>query len=404
MSKTIWYISKYAVTPQYGNPTRQYFLGKYLAREGNELTLIYSRSSMFGKPPRKINKPLISESEGFRQVMLPGPLVKLGFSLKRVWSWLLFEWRIRQWAKKQSKKPDVVIVSSLSILTFLTGIYFKKNFGCQLVVEVRDIYPFTLVATKKFKASNPIIKYLGKVEKKAYQKADLIVSTLDYFEQHLNNIYPAGIKKFQWIPMGIDLEYYLGDTNQNQLDIQLPKGNLFVVGYAGTFGMTQATGVIFNVIRELKNEKQIHFLLAGGGVEKDKGLKYIEGQNNYTDLGKINKDQVPNMLEKCDVVLNPWLDLEVYQYGISPNKWMDYMYAGKPIIVGFAGKSKLIKLANCGSIIKPENKEALIREIHRFRDMSIEERRQIGRRGRSYLEKHLTYKKHAQTLLNRLSD
>jgi len=402
MGRNIWYISKYAVTPQYGNPTRQYFLSKYLAREGHELSLIYSRSSMFGTPPASINEPLISNEEGFRQVMLPGPLVSLGFSFKRIWSWLLFEWRVRQWARKQAHKPDIVIVSSLSVLTFATGIYLKKNYKCKLVVEVRDIYPFTLVAMNKFNNNHPVISYLSKLERRAYQAADLIVSTLDYFQDHLEVVYRSGLKKYKFIPMGFDPEYYQGDSKAS-FNEELNLQDKFVVGYAGSFGKTQATGVIFEIIRKLADDQSIHFLLAGDGVEKKQGLKQIIGQQNFTDLGRINKNQVPEMLNYCDIVLNPWLDLEIYKYGISPNKWMDYMYAAKPIIIGFAGKSKLIEEAGCGSVIPPQDVEALIQEIFRFKEMDPAQRHTIGQKGRQYLYEELSYHNHAQTLLKAIN-
>lgn len=398
MGKMIWYISKYAVATQYGNPTRQYFLSKYLAREGHQVKLIYSRSSILGATPPTINEPLVSEQEGFHQIMLPGPLVGLGFSPKRIWSWLLFERGVRQWASKQTDKPDIVIASSLSILTFLTGIVLKKKYNCKLVIEVRDIYPFTLVATGKFNANHPAVTYLSGVERRAYQAADLIVSTLDHFEDHLKQVFRPGLEKYQWIPMGFDPEYYQKEASSDLL-INLPKDKPFVVGYAGSFGMTQATGVIFDAIKKLAEDREIHFLLAGDGKEKASGLRKISRQQNFTDLGRIDKNQVHLMLQNCDVVLNPWLDLEVYKYGISPNKWMDYMYAAKPIIVGFAGKSKLLEEAQFGRIIPPEDVESLIKEIYRFKRMFSTQRDEMGQNGKQYLEENLSYKKHAHTLL-----
>lgn len=398
MGSNIWYISKYAVTPQYGNPTRQYFLSKYLAREGHKVSLIYSRSSMFATPPPRISEPITSRFEGFRQVMLPGPLVSLGFSLKRVWSWLFFERKVRKWARKQAEFPDVIIVSSLSILTFLTGIALKSKYDCKLVVEVRDIYPFTLTALGKFKPHHPAIRYLSKVETESYKAADLIVSTLDYFEDHLNKVFPDGLNKYQFIPMGFDPEYFQKE-NIIASSFDMLANHSFVVGYAGSFSTTQATDVMFEAIKKMANDLGIHFVLAGDGVEKAAGLAKIRGLHNYTDLGRIDKNQVPIMLEYCDVVLNPWLDLKVYEYGISPNKWMDYMYAAKPIIISYAGKSKLIQQAACGSIIAPEDTDALVDEIYRFKNMPSTQRAKIGDNGRRYLEDNLNYQKHAKTLL-----
>ena len=80
------------------------------------------------------------------------------------------------------------------------------------------------------------------------------------------------------------------------------------------------------------------------------------------------------------------------------------MYAGKPIIVGFSGKSRLIEDAKCGSVIKPEDSDALIDEIYRFKGMSSHHRREIGQNGRVYLKKYLNYEHHAETLLEAINN
>jgi hypothetical protein len=41
----VWFISKYAILPPYGNASRQYFICKYLAKKGFDVTLISSQSS-----------------------------------------------------------------------------------------------------------------------------------------------------------------------------------------------------------------------------------------------------------------------------------------------------------------------------------------------------------------------
>lgn len=394
MGKTVWYISKYAVTPEFGNPTRQYFLSKYLSRIGYNVSLVYSRSSIMNIQPLKINIPYLTNLENFNQIMLPGPLISIGLNLKRVWSWLFFEWQVKKWTKKQRDKPEIVIVSSLSILTFLTGIWLKRRFDCQLIVEVRDIYPYTLTAMGKFSRNNPAVMYLSWLEKRAYEEANLIVSTLDNFEKHLKENYQPGNNKYLFLPMGYDPEYF----QEEDVEIKIPRKNKFIVGYFGSFGQTQATSVIFRAIKALKNNDEIHFLLAGDGIEKVKGLDLIKNQNNFTDYGVIPKTDVPNLIKQCDVVLNPWLNLEIYKFGISPNKWMDYMFAGVPIIICYAGASKLISEARCGSIIQPENTTALVNEILRFKNMCPKERKKLGDNGKKFLTKYLDYSIHAAKL------
>jgi len=86
---------------------------------------------------------------------------------------------------RQKKRPNTIIVSSLSILTFLTGVVAMKIFRCQLIVEVRDIYQYTLVAFGKFSKNNVFVKILSWIEKVGFKHADYILSTLSSFEKFL---------------------------------------------------------------------------------------------------------------------------------------------------------------------------------------------------------------------------
>ena len=50
------------------------------------------------------------------------------FSLKRIYSWIIFEYRIFNFNYNIiGFKPDVIYISSLSLLTILNGVYLKKN-------------------------------------------------------------------------------------------------------------------------------------------------------------------------------------------------------------------------------------------------------------------------------------
>jgi len=119
-------------------------------------------------------------------------------------------------------------------------------------------------------------------------------------------------------------------------------------------------------------------------------------------MPRISKEKVQVVLSKCDVVLNPWKDLSIYRFGISPNKWIDYMKAGKPIIVCYNGYRSIVNEANCGSFIEAENPELLETEILRYKNMPKERRQRIGMNGRYYLEENLSYQKLSRDLLTEM--
>jgi len=131
---TIWYISKYAGKPNKPGPIRQYLFSKQFAEKGYPVILISSNSNGFDYEKFKGLFKEEKINENFTHVIINGPEITLGFSLKRIWSWIVFEWNLlRYFFNRRPQKNDVVIVSSLSILTFLTGILLKKLFKVKLI-------------------------------------------------------------------------------------------------------------------------------------------------------------------------------------------------------------------------------------------------------------------------------
>jgi glycosyltransferase involved in cell wall biosynthesis len=403
MSKKVWYISKYAVPVQVGNPTRQFFLAKKLSEIGNIVTLIYSRSTINLSETKRNFKNSVEYLDGFTHVMLDGPKIDLGFNFIRIWSWIEFEIRLWFWVLQQKEKPDTIIVSSLSILTFITGIFAKKRFGCKLILEVRDIYPYTLTAVGKFTKNNIFIRLLSFIEKIGYRNADIILSPLSSFDKYLADYYKNYLSKYVHLPIGVDLDYYkihsdeINEYLDSKINGLIPDGK-FVVAYFGSFGKVNNISMISALINELASEKDIFFVISGNGPDKETFLKEVKNKINYIDLGSIKKHEIPIYLSRCDLAIHPILDLEIYKYGLSPNKWIDYMYSAIPFIVCFNGNIEMLFKAACASIIPPENLNELKKEIYMFKNMNSTARKEIGLSGKKYLLENLTYEKHVKTL------
>ena len=109
-------------------------------------------------------------------------------SIGRVLSWLDFEWKLFTHNKKELKKPDVVIVSSLSIFTIVYGYYLKRKYKAFLVFEIRDIWPLTMTEEPGFKWYHPMVLLIGWFEKFGYKNADLVVGTMPKLGEHVKKI------------------------------------------------------------------------------------------------------------------------------------------------------------------------------------------------------------------------
>ena len=398
-----WYVSKYAGNPKYSNHLRHYFISKYLQKQGDiEVTLVFSRSSILRTLPSIKGHFDTLYSDDFRQVILNGPAVGMGFSLKRIWSWFWFELQFMRYAVKSKEKPEWLMVSSLSQLTFLSGVILKRLYGCKLIVEVRDIYPLTLTELSGFNRNNPFVVFLQWIERKAYASADIIVSTLYNHAEHVKKISPGAENKCYYIPMGYDPERIeIAAVAAEDDSMGLTKRSLegkFVVGYVGSFGVSQATKVIFEAIEEMRNDSNIVFLLVGSGPEKAKGLELVSDCDNYLSIERVPSDKVQFYAQQCDVLLNPWLKRSIYQFGVSPNKWIDYMKASKPFIVGLENSDPVLEKSKSAFQIQPEDTSALVEKIREIANIDRKILKEMGQNGRAYLEAEMSYESHANTL------
>lgn len=387
----ILYISKYLVLPEYGSPSRQYFISKYLAKlAGNEVLLIGSRSTTANIPHLK-RFYISKKNENLTTVILNGPKINLGFNFKRIFSWIVFELNILRFENRiKLFKPDIIIVSSLSILTFLSGVFLKKWLKVPLVVEIRDIYPLTLMDVGDFSSRNPIVKFLKWVEKTGYKNADLIISTLPNAKEHILSVLKKPFK-FYWLPMGIDPDFFKSnkDFKSNLLN---KKTDDFIIVYAGTIGKANALDVIFESAEVLQDtHPQIRFIFVGNGPLKSFFQEKFKILKNVDFIPAVCKEDLQNFLKQADVLINTWMDKPIYRFGISPNKWIDYMYAAKPMLVAFSGYRCIIEEAECGKFIPAENKEELVKAIIQFSETDSNKLRQMGINGKNYLLKNLTY-------------
>lgn len=394
MSKTIWYISKYFAPKTQKSPgSRGWFLMRRIADKGYSVVVITSDSNNIYPQPDLNSRVVIEEEQGVKLVWLKTLKYKTAKSFLRILSWFHFEWNLLKLDKSFFSKPDIVIVSSLSLLTVLNGLWLKHNYKCTLIFEVRDIWPLSVVEDGGFSKWNPLVLMLGLVERLGYRYAEKIVGTMPNLSEHVSEILGYE-KKVCCIPMGVDMDSVNDhdDLPTGYIEKYLSSGK-FTVAHVGSIGITNALETFFHAAELMKNEERVEFILVGDGALKQQFEKKYEHLVNVTFAPQVSKGMVYSVLSRCDLLYFSAHKSKVWDYGQSLNKVIDYMLAGKPIVASYSGFPSMIDEAKCGTFVPAGDAVALTSEIFHYANMESQEMNQMGLRGRQWILKNRSYKK-----------
>lgn len=392
MSKTIWYVSKYVAPPGSGTSGgRGYLLMKELAKLGHRVVFITSDSNQLADPPRIDGDYLIQSLDGMQLCWVRTFKYEIAKSVRRTLSWIHFEWRLIRLPKHHFPNPEVVVVSSLSLLTVLHGLWWRTRYSCRLVFEVRDIWPLTIIEEGGFKPFNPFVYGLGLIERLGYRYADAIVGTMPNLGEHVQQV--LGFNKVvNCIPMGVDAEMFASSEPlpADYCATYFPKGK-FVVAHVGSIGITNALDTFLQCAQTMEDNHTIHFLLIGDGDLREIYRQKYAHLNNLSFGPRIPKSMVQSALLKCDLLYFSAHVSKVWKYGQSLNKIIDYMMSGKPILASYTGYRSMLNEADCGSYVPAGDLHSLRQEIIRYASLHEEERKLIGSRGRRWLLKNRSY-------------
>jgi glycosyltransferase involved in cell wall biosynthesis len=397
----VWYICKYVSYPGHGYVgMRGYYLMHELSKLGCNVDLITSTASSFlgkGKAAEIVN---ISPNFSFHQ-LVGHQYEKVG-SIARIFSWLEFEIKVLLCSKKKLKRPDVIIASSLSILSIINGFIWSKIYGAKLVFEVRDIWPLTLTEEGGFSKSNPFIVALGFLERWGYKVSDLIVGTMPNLKAHVASVCKAETSKVICVPIGIPDDVSNPFFSAGVVRHQLRK-NKFVIGYVGTVGTTNALDTLFSALGRIDLAKQdIECHVVGGGPLLEYYLEKYSHIANLSFFGHVEKENVAKIISSFDVVYFSTFRSEVWDYGQSLNKIIDYMLAGKPILGSYSGYPSMVNEANCGWFVRAEDPTALSNKILSLSMYDKEALASIGRKGASWIQNNRKYSSLASQLLDHI--
>jgi len=295
-------------------------------------------------------------------------------------------------------EPDAVIASSTYPLDTYPAQRIAGIAGCKYIHEAHDLWPLTLTEIGGMNPANPFVIMLAAAERAAYSRADKVVSLFPFAYKHMLTHGLQSMDKFVYIPNGIVTEDWenaadMPEEHKEALSRFKNEGR-FIVLYLGGHALSNALDVLIDAAEKTAADSGIAYVLVGKGVEKERliGRARERGLDNVVFLPPVEKLQVPAVLQQADTLYVGTVSSPLYRFGISLNKIYDYLMAGVPVISGIEAPNNDVAEAGCGITIRPDDPDDLVRAIAEIREMSPEERRQLGDNGRIYVMEKYDYK------------
>lgn len=388
-------LNHHATAPDTGGGGRHYELAKSLSEQGHHVTVIASSYSG-GIERYYFSEEIVAKkfNDNFTFVRLK---TKPSYTntITRFLNYYNYEVKASKYDGFENT-PEVIIASSVHPLAWIAGHKLSRKYNAKFIVEVRDLWPLTMYEDFSGLVRKAVFAYFESLERKYYRLADAIITTAPYAYEYMEEKYNIDRKKVFYIPHGLDIEEF--DRNANQDDEILSDhlrellDNNFCITYTGALSKSEGLPTLVEAAKYLKDIDEIKILIIGAGNEKETLENIIKKEklNNVAMLDKQPRNYIPLILRKSDILFCGLMERKVFRYGISKNKFYDYMAAGKPIVFASNVRDSLIDKAKAGVTIAPHDPESLANTLKSIYDNFETLGRQYGQNGRKYVEEYHT--------------
>lgn len=396
----ILYICKYFIPKSvnsYGG--RSYNLFLELSKiDGVSIDVVASNSlGHLGKLDLSSDIEKIDYNKNFSAFYLKTYSYKKSKSFDRILSWFDFERLVFKFFFNKARNYDIIYISSPSFLTLLTGYIFSKLFNKKLVLEIRDIWPLTLIEEGNKSKFNPIILLMGLLESFLYSSADLIIGTMPGLKKHVekktSSFFLTSQSNVVCIPFGVNESIRIETKKDSSINLNhyCSSSSALKIIYSGSIGISNALDNYFNLVSLLRDNINIHFFVLGDGPLRDMYVEKMINYENLTFIDSVNANEVNSIIIQGDILYLTNRPISLWSYGQSLNKLVDYMYSGKIILMEYTGLISMINDSKCGFVVDHYSSNHIIDIINFINKLGKNERLEIGNRGKDWILKNQSY-------------
>ncbi len=360
----ILYLHQHFSTPAGSTATRSYAFARALAQRGHDVTLLCGRyqGAETGVQGAFARGQRAGRVAGFQVVECD---IRCGNDMTlpaRARAFLRYASAASRYAWRH--RPDLIIASSTPLTVALPALVAKAIRGTPFIFEIRDPWPELPRAMGLLPwPLGPILDLLANA---ACRGAAAVVALSDGMAEtaHARGADPARVCV---IGNGCDLDLF-GPHIPSWRPPEAAAWEVLAV-YAGAHGRANGLDVLLEAARHLANwgEDRLRILLVGEGREKHRLIAAAQGLPNLTFLDPMPKADLARLFAGCQIGLHLLADVPAFAEWTAPNKLMDGLAAGLPMISNAPGQAaRLLNDTACGLAVPPGDAVALAEALRRL--------------------------------------
>lgn len=287
--------------------------------------------------------------------------------------------------------PDIIQVRN-DWVTGLLAVLAQRRWGVPFVYQASIPYPEMLMLSNRRRMVGRLLKI---VERLLMHEAVLVLPISRWMKDKLEQ---EGIPSSKMVsfPLGADTSICPEGIDAAGLRLQLGLENRPTVIYFGAMDRIRQLDFLLRVLGLLIPEHPDIRLLMVGNSERATDMDWLKGLASEMGLseyivftGKVPRTEVPRHIVASDVVLSPIVPLPIYAIS-SPTKLVEAMAMSRPVVANDIPEQRTLLDESRAGLCTPYEERVFARTVSWLLNHP-EEAREMGRRGREYVEAHRSY-------------
>ncbi|WP_066801057.1 glycosyltransferase family 4 protein [Sphingomonas soli] len=355
----VLYFHQHFSTPKGSTGLRSFEMAQNLLRRGHAVTMV---CGSYGLGQTGLDGPFV---KGRRRGTVSGIDV-IEFDLaytnadgfvKRAWTFVRFAMASIGIAFREDY--SVLFATTTPLTAGIPGIFARWLRRKPFVFEVRDLWPELPKAMGVIR--NPVVLGLmSMLEWLSYHSADRLIGLSPGI---VEGIRKRGIaaERVTEISNGCDLALFGASAPPWRPD-GVAESDLMAV-FAGSHGIANGLDALLDAAAELqgRGRDDIKFVLIGDGKLKPALRQRADelGLRNVVFHDPVDKARLSGLMRATDIGLQILANVPAFYFGTSPNKFFDYVAAGRPVLINYPGwLAGFVTEQRCGFAVPPADPAA----------------------------------------------